>query len=365
MIEYSTGLEKIIRKRINQGCDYLGTLRTLYGADPRKVWDIFKRFRQDSSEKIGLTNSYPEFPEPHPAYSQWRLTQKSAKNILEKLVGKNYRSICFLGCPILGIEFQKTHDKRSILLDIDKTILEYAKKFTEILQYDVNEKTPIKLRNRFQCTIIDPPWYYDDVKLFIKRATELTKIGGSIYSSLPRLLTKPSILEERLDFQKWLSDSKIILAELNPIVEYEVPPFEYMAYKDIPAFSGEPWRIGDWIKIKKLENSFIKLNIKESQVNWIEYTFDDKRVFLREKQKEVSGELKLSSLYDDGSLVLKTVSKRSPLVPKIDIWTSRNAVLHIDSGFRTVKTMLDCLNKKDKKIVREKGIDKIRELISI
>lgn len=282
MLKHEIGLRKIIEKRISQGKGYMEILKSIYGADPREVWEIYKEYKQETSKKVNLTNLYPDLPEPHQAYSQWRITPESIKIILSKIIDKNYKKVCFLGCPVLGIEFSKLCPDKSILLDIDKDMLDYAKEFAEIKIYDINNEMSDELKNQFECVVCDPPWYYQDIKLFIKRATEMTKIGGTIYLSLPSLLTRPSIPNERLELQKWLSNARLIIAEMSQISEYEVPPFEYMAYFDIPAFTGEVWRKGDWLKLKKAEDYEIRLNIAQYD-NWVKSQIDKKRIFLKER----------------------------------------------------------------------------------
>ena len=207
------------------------------------------------------------------------------------------------------------------------------------------------MKNQFECVICDPPWYYEDIKLFIKRATELTKIGGTIYLSIPSLLTKPSIVNERLELQRWLSSIGLIIAEMSQIVEYEVPPFEYMAYQDIPAFTGEIWRKGDWVKLKKSKDCKIDVDIIKHD-DWLEYTIDKKRIFLKERiNNETYEKPELSYLYLNKSLILNSVSKRNPLISRIDLWSSRNAILHIDNGFSVIKTILENINKSDDEIM--------------
>jgi len=351
MLNHRTGIRKIIEKRISQGNSYLDILKSIYGADPREVWEIYKKYKNEVSKKIGLTNLYPQYSEPHPAYSQWRITKDSTKIILSKISEKKYESVCFLGCPILGIEFSKLkHDKVKIL-DIDKDILDSASKFADTMIYNVNESVPNLMKNKFRCVVCDPPWYYDDISLFIKRATDLVKTGGTIYLSLPGILTKPSISEERLEFQKLLSSLKLIITELRPIVEYEVPPFEYMAYRDIPTFSGEVWRTGDWVKIKKCGNAKTKAPRAKSFQGWTEYSFEKKRIFIKnKKEKDEYRKPKLTHLCRDN--ILNSVSKRNPLIANIDIWTSRNAVLHINSGVPVIRIIMENIEKKEKEIIQ-------------
>lgn len=362
MIEHSKGLEKIIAKRISQRMNYMETLRSLYGADPRDVWRIFKRYNCEPGSKIEMINLYPELPEPHLAYSQWRMTHKSTELILENLNKKKYERICFLGCPVLGMKYKGFG--KAILLDIDKTILDYAK--LPIKKYDVNEKVPDDLMRKFECVVADPPWYSEDIKLFAARSAELVKKGGTIYLSIPRLLTRPLIPEERLNFQKWLTKNNLIIAEIAPSVEYEVPPFEFMAYLDIPAFTGEVWRVGDWLKLKKADESCFKIK-KTKQVNWIEFSFGKKRIFLREKEENYQ-EPRVKIL---NSLILNSVSKRNPLIPLIDIWSSRNAVFHIESGYSHIKNIFlnleeeySTVGKFDKKGLKDDVVKNLIDLIS-
>ncbi len=247
MIEYSKRLEDRIKKRVNMGLSYLDTLRSLYGADPREVWDVLQTLNIpiESLSKININNSYPDLPEPHPAYSQWFLTKSSSKKILEKIAGMNYKNLSFLGCPVLGSHLETTIP--TLFLDIDSTMLDKTSG-KSCIPYDVHQEIPLEWLHSFDCVVCDPPWYAEDIKLFIKRASQLTKNDGTIYISIPGIMTRPSVLDERLEFQQWLSNSKLVIAEIYPNAEYEVPPFEFMAYQDIPLFTGEPWRIGDWVK---------------------------------------------------------------------------------------------------------------------
>lgn len=363
MIEHSKGLEIIVSKRVSEGMNYMETLKTLHGADPREVWEAYKKQKKNldnSCKKIGMINLYPELPEPHPAYSQWRMTPGSADRIIEKIEVKNYKEVCFLGCPVLGMKYSK----EAIFLDIDNSVLENVK--SRKRRYDVNEEVPDDLLGKFDCVVADPPWYLEDVMLFAVRSAELTKKGGTIYISLPKLLTRPFMPEERLNFQRWLTDNSLIISEISA-TEYEVPPFEYMAYSDIPAFTGEIWRVGDFFKLKKAEEFKMSLGRKENMAGWEEFRFGKKRVFLR--QREIPGEPKVSRL---GSLILNSVSKRNPLIPSIDIWSSRNAVLHIDSGYNDIKNMLATLEKEystfgkfDEEKIKDNLSKRLAELILV
>ncbi|HII14702.1 MAG TPA: bis-aminopropyl spermidine synthase family protein [Nanoarchaeota archaeon] len=359
---------ELVQKGLRSGFSYIQTLRNSFGADPREVWNIFSRYKKEPETKKGWPNSYPEFPEPHPAYSQWRLTPPATKVILGNIEAEGPKEVCFLSCPILGTQFEREAKKKSVFLDIDTNTLSYVSTFANAVHYDINTEVPNSLRGRFDCVITDPPWYQDDIKLCVKRASDLVKTGGIIYFSIPGILTRPSVIEERKDLQAWLGRNNLLVLEMSPIAEYEVPPFEYMAYYDIPPFSGESWRVGEWVKLKKCGEAGEEIAANRQNTNWIEYSIAGKRVLLREKPEDKK-KPSVSGLYDDSSLILRTVSKRSPLVQDVDIWTSRNAVLHISSGFTGVKAALDNIEKKDEEIAALSGCDKetirkIKALIS-
>lgn len=371
MIEHAIGLRKIVEKRVLQGKSYLEILRSIYGADPREVWEAFKILKEENVNKIGVKNEYPEFPEPHMAYSQWRITKEDSRKIIEKIKNKNYRRICFLGCPILGIEFSKVSHEKFLILDIDKAFLNLEKE--RFFEYNINAKIPPELKEKFDCVIVDPPWYDYEIKIFLKRASELARIGGTIYISIPKLLTRPMAIEERLELQRFLSNNNLIISEMQNI-EYEVPPFEYMAYLDIPSFTGEVWRTGDLLKLKKADKFNSEIKIKENN-KWLEFNFQGKRIFLKDKSDKNSN-VKLRFIGD--SLILNSVSQRNLLINEIDVWSSRNAVLHIDSGFEIVRYILDNFEKKDKEIIRDiireykveednlkENLAKLREFINV
>ena len=371
MIEHNIGLRKIVEKRVLQGKSYSEILRSIYGADPREVWEAFKILKEEKANKIGIKNEYPEYPEPHMAYSQWRITKGGSREIIEKIKNKKYKRICFLGCPVLGIEFNKISPAKSLIMDIDKIFLNLEKEI--FYEYNIHAKIPLELKEKFDCVIADPPWYDYEIKLFLKRASELAKIGGTIYLSIPKLLTRPMAVKERLKLQRFLSDNNLIISEMQDI-EYEVPPFEYIAYLDIPSFTGEVWRTGDLLKLKKADNFNSEIKAKE-KTKWLEFSFKGKRIFLKDKSDK-SMNIKLGFI--GNSLILNSVSQRNPLINEIDIWSSRNAVLHIDSGFEIARYILDNFKKKDEEIIREviykyrakegdlkDSLTKLRELIQV
>ncbi|MDP1695741.1 MAG: bis-aminopropyl spermidine synthase family protein [archaeon] len=356
-------IENIVGKRIKQGYDYLQTLRTLKGADPREVWEFYRKYRVENATKIGIINSYPEFPEPHSVFSQWRMTKKSTERIIEKIKEKDYEEVCFLGCPILGNEYAKDLEKRILLMDMDKETLKCTRRDIRKRVYDVHDSLPKDIIKKFNCVVTDPPWYQDDINLFISRAAQATEQGGTIYFSTPGLLTRPSVVDERLEMQKWLSENNLIIENISE-VEYETPAFEYMAYFDIPAFSGENWRVGNFVKLKKIgevKNPCVKTKKKS---NWSEYCFGGKRVLLRGVGNHRSYEdPEVRSVNEDGSLILRTVSKRNALIPKIDLWSSRNAVLNIVSGYSTIKKMLRNLYNYHGK--NEETAERIRSFVEM
>jgi dGTPase len=375
MINHSDGLRKIIEKRIANGMtNYMDVLRSMKGADPREVWNVYRELKKTSDfnpPKIQPDEPYSFFPEPHPAYSQWRMTSNSAKKIAQQIAGKKYESVCFLGCPTLAYEFSAfSGNSLFTALDIDEAAINMLKQISSRAitgVYDAREEPDKAFRGRFDCVVSDPPWYEHEIKLFVARSSQLVKPGGSIYFSMPDLLTKPSIARERLDFQNWLGKNNLAIVEASPVAEYSVPFFEFNAYQDIPAFTGESWRIGHWFKLKKADEMTDTIESPRKNDSWQEFTFGRKRLFLREQAISPGESPCLENLAE--GLILKTVSKRSPLIKNIDVWSSRNAVLHIKSGYSAVQHIIKDLSEGRKPDynddVWDKTADMLRKLIDL
>ncbi len=176
MIEHSTGIRKLIEKRLGQGTlDYMSILRTLKGADPREVWDVYRKYmpkaEKDIPKKPGLYCSHRGFPEPHPAYSQWRLDDISTDFILAEIERNTYASIAFLGCPVLASEFSYGSKAERLALDIDSSSLNVLRRWeVNAKRYDVNDELPKELIGKFECAVSDPPWYHDDIQRFVARS---------------------------------------------------------------------------------------------------------------------------------------------------------------------------------------------------
>ena len=349
MVKYDLGLKKIVEKKIGEGADYIEILRSCYGADPREVYDVYKQYKTAEPDDFKWKNLYPQFPEPHPAYSQWRLNPESAELIIGYLSKKNYKDICFLSCPILGTTYSKITGREIAILDIDSQVMDFATKNSKLIKYNLNDDIPQNLKGRFQCVVCDPPWYLEDIELVIIRAAKLVAEGGSIYLSIPRLLTKPSIINERLLLQKKISEWGLVMAEIKPIVSYEVPPFEINAYRDIPCFSGRIWRYGDWLKLKKIDNTNIDHICRSSSLEWKEINCGVKRVFLRSiNESDCYVAPKLRHLVQGD--ILNTVSRRNPYIDQIGIWTSRNAIMTVESGYDTIEIILRNIQLEDEDI---------------
>ncbi len=350
-LDHNIGLAKIIKKGVSNQLNYHQLLISCYGADPRDIWNIYKNYKQEVVKKNWL-RQYKNYPEPHPAYSQWRIDKKSESLIFKKLNNKHYSSICFLSCPVLGMRFAQKNKSKITILDIDSDVIKKSKKYATSVIYDLKNPIPKNLINKFNCVVCDPPWYSDDINLILARASDLVVLGGSIYFSLPRILTRPKLIEDRLIWQKKMSDWGLLIVEIYPEINYEVPAFEYCAYQDIPAFSGAVWRIGDWVKVKKVVTCCKKnIKIKPNNNEWLIFSAGSKRIFLKNKKLTGYQPPQIISLIDND--VLKSVSKRNPLIKKIDIWTSRNEVFKIKTGWLAIKIILENIHLSDDKILKK------------
>lgn len=200
--------------------------------------------------------------------------------------------------------------------------------------------------------------------MFLSRACDLSAKNGKVYISFAPEPTRPTIKREYNQLLSFCSKSGLLLDEKKEkFILYETPLFEYNTYKHLGGFDGTPWRYGDLLKLKgRNPNSKIKGKKILEKYIWKEVMIGKQRILVKQKT-ERNFPFRIYSLYKDGSYILKSVSRRDPVRPKIDIWTSNNVVLGSDNTevvFFLIKSMAKKLplNKIIKEVKSRFYLDK-------
>jgi len=268
------------------------------------------------------------FGDPHPADYDWRYTSKSWDELTIRLSPfiKSNCEIALLGAPTLflslcrsGVHLTLFDNSTSVLADLESSGITNG-------LFHHNMFDPIlKFRGKYDVIVADPPWYVPFHKAFILRSTELLKEQGLLLLSVPPWLTRPSAITDRAKIIEFATKAGFDLIEIAPgVLSYQCPKFEQIALSMQGIYCGN-WRQGDLFVFRKIKEaqSSLKVSHPKDEPTWDEYRFGLLKVKLRHRTQIDSGELKIKPVSIEGPY-LGTVSRRSPLRHRIDLWTSDN-----------------------------------------
>lgn len=363
--------QRILDKKITEAYRKTGStscsVLTEYceGASPLEVAERIRELKlgeakssktqQQNSAK--LHNSYFfNLPAPNPEYFQWWYTLESQEQITS-VIGEyvdleSSNGLC-LGTPTVAAYLHTTGAKVT-LLDVDSDVIEVTKKEfkSELNSYTYNAHSllPEELRSSFDYVVIDPPWYQALFELFINRSIEAINGNGTIFCSIPKLLTRPSIVDERNKLAKAITDAGHQIKFIQKgSIKYIIPRFEELALeRGLGTEHREnvelrPWRSSDLLAIEVLNNTPIKLDvkgehldIKDVQVFSRAATIKTFRVFVSKSapNSHAIGAIEENENYS------KTISKRE-YCGQFNLWTSdKTAYLVKDPDVACL--ILDC-----------------------
>ena len=285
------------------------------------------------NKKVANRPEKPEyiFAEPHPADYDWRFTPVSARRLREFISKSHVREerIALLGTPTLYLYLARKGTTVS-LFDRSHSLLEdirqagYAQ---NLIEHDLSNPVLVK-HATFDLVLADPPWYPDFYRSFICRACELLQQEGLLLLSVLPWLTRPAAIEDRADILSFANEMGFDLLQAIPgFLAYETPTFERAALKKHGLECGD-WRKGDLFVFRFVGKPMIYTVQLTDDTQWDEFRFGPLKVKLRRKKEKAGGCFSFRAVGHSGP-VLDTVSRRSPLRPTIDFWTSRNVAYNI------------------------------------
>ena len=177
----------------------------------------------------------------------------------------------------------------------------------------------------------DPPWYIEHYYAFLKASSKLlAKEGKLLLSVLPRL-TRPSAPRDRLNIIEQAAKYGFDLIEVRPAaLHYASPPFEIEALR-AEDLALDDWRAGDifcfTLRCHPLQGPDPHKPTDED--NWRVFQLGATIVKIKDEQRLKSQAFDYRPVSPTGSVRLRSVSRRSPVRSKINLWTSRNIALAV------------------------------------
>ena len=257
-------------------------------------------------------------PNPHPLDYDWRFSNECVTKALNLLPTEG--KIFSIGTPSLafGIRSRGQHitivDRQELPEGIDH------------LQLDANVMAEI--RENFDCSIIDPPWYPEETVRWVSLGAASIKKHGQIFLSIWPDETRPNAIMDKKEFLKWVKgwgDYDIIEGFFN----YETPKFEKEALKAKQIDLKPSFRKGDLLKITKNSTPDVPLPIIKKHL-WHRFVIGEYQLALRVNECE-----EIPSIHKHpkaNGWIWTSVSKRAIGRDQISLWDSNNKVAIVNGS---------------------------------
>jgi dGTPase len=311
------------------------------GAQPKDISPHLEKVKKQKSAPQTKSSDYKNkfyfnLPAANPLFYQWWYTLNSQEDFVRKILDlPNIEKVLCIGTPTIAAAL-KCNDVDVSLLDIDLDLISlFNKTFPEEpsgSEYNVFNNLDKDFFDKFNCVVIDPPWYDIHFKFFLSRAISASKLNGLIYCSIPQILTREGIEEERRILNAELHElgHEVLYIEKSA-VQYIIPEFESIAFEtgEIPV-SSQPWRFSDLLIIRVGSNRIF--DIQEEKTSKINPYSRNKmaslfRVFLCEENINTGVGLRAVPSFTT------SISRRDDVEP-VNLWTSTKL------GFQVEDTVL-------------------------
>jgi dGTPase len=351
------------------------------GASPAEVKSILSEITDDEftratswSDLRLQTKFFFKLPAANPEYFQWWYTldsqEKIASTISEYIDLLNSSGLC-IGTPTVAA-FLRSINAPATLLDVDGDIIDTYKTIFNTSNasrtYDVYDELPEEFSTSFDYIVLDPPWYQNHFEAFFNKAILAVKEGGIIFCSIPKILTRPNIEEQRVNIIQQITKAghELLFIEKG-VLKYIVPKFEEVALShENRDFEIKPWRSSDLIAFRIWNNNQIELS-KDSEV---EFSKSTTKVFSREKSQAlfrifINDKNNISSLLEPIIKVpeySKSISKREPC-GVFNVWNSNKQAFKA-ADLTLVQLILESWSAgetKENVILKISSLDKYNE----
>jgi len=285
-------------------------------------------------------------PDPHPADYDWRFTGTALHALAQLLHPLKVRRsrVALLGAPSLFLRLADI-GANATLFDRNQSLIADFQK-AGFQKNAIKQDMFIKLAGNigdFDVAVADPPWYLEFYEAFIARASQLLCDHGLFLLSMLPWLTRPSAIHDRTEILRFADKAGFQLIQVLPeFLQYETPYFEKVALHHHGIDCGA-WRKADlflFVKVQPVRISASRIP-KPDHEEWDDFRFENRIIKLKRTKHNSSGPFSYRPVADE-SPFLRTVSRRWPHRPLIDVWTSDNEA-YVVHGLGILRTALQLL----------------------
>lgn len=322
---YPTEVLAVLRKMERKGAVTEGR---------KELWRRTDSASETANGQLGADASFvcrddADFPEAHPLDFDWRFGRRALELLTQRIGELDCAKVAVLGAPTL-FKFLIDHGKTAHLFDRNEQITHYLAElgYKGVTHCDLFRFAP---RSRFSCVVADPPWYLDHYRAFIQGGRRLLNPKGKILLSVLPRLTRPGADEDRSEILRFASERGFDLIRTEPTsLQYLSPPFEVEALKS-EGLSVSPWRWGDLYTFVLTDRRVPEYRPEYSEEHQLWRTWRVGRSVVKVKWDGTHGQgaFDFQNVVGASGMRLRSVSRRSPLRSRINVWTSRNLVLHV------------------------------------
>ena len=283
------------------------------------------------------------FVVPHPLDFDWRFTRDTISLIWQTIrdLASTHPDVALLGTPSLAASAESWRDLGSV------TLLERNPNHYRSLVDGITFACCDVLRDPIPhgsngVVVADPPWYEAETIGFLWTASTLSRTGAHVLLSLPPVVTRPGINEERERITAAAEGFGLEFVRLSEgVLRYGTPFFETNATQAAGAPVPSDWRLGDLAIFRRIEGECGTRPVMDAEPAWTERSLGLTRFKLRETGSTEFASPVLRSLVPGD--VLPSVSRRDPRRNEATVWTSGNRIFGCD-GTSTLATIIDGIN---------------------
>jgi hypothetical protein len=334
---YYKDIQRVLKSALFSGIKKLDDLcKSAQGAFPIDVLKAIEGLIETgtySGEPVETRDYSYILPEPHPIDYEWRFLKDTSISIADLSEKCGNKIACF-GTPTVFQELAKRNHNVK-LFDRNNLLIEHFEKiFTQKMVVSDLLVDSIK-QDSHNTIVMDPPWYPDHFKVWLKQALKLVKCDSYIITTIIPDLVRPNAKKEKEEILKLLEQIGVINFE-NVIATYETPFFERetLNIQRIPVVCN--WRKCEILRVKVKTNDIHINTTPIFEPKWKRIQFGSQVVAVKVDSSTKNKKISAKPPYQDGSYILKSVSKRDKISDKINFWTSRNRCLIISGNSKVI-----------------------------